>query len=80
MTNKMKEAAAKYVRESLFDENEVALIRAQTAMCMDMRYPIGTSVDGEIQDLLNDWGEENDMEPDWWCDDDELYEDIVTRI
>lgn len=70
--------AITYVREQL-GESRLAVIRAQVNICYEQRRPIETDYDDEVIDLLEEYGEENDLSEEWWSESIEL-EDIIARL
>lgn len=70
--------AITYVREQL-GESRLAVIRAQVTVCYEQRRPIETDYDDEVIDLLEEYGEENDLSEEWWSESIEL-EDIIARL
>lgn len=69
----LKEAMA-YVREQL-GEDRLAVVKAQATVCYDQRRPIDTDYNDEVHDLLEEYGQENDLPEGWWeseCEIDEV--------
>ncbi len=64
--------ALDYVREQL-DEDELVFYRAEVSRNLNHRIPANMGLDdGKIIDLLEEYGEDNDMPEGWW----EEYGDI----
>ena len=56
-----------YVREQL-GPDKVAVVKAQVNVCYEERGPIETDYGDEVYDLLEEWGEDNDMPEGWYLD------------
>ena len=55
-----------YVREQL-DEDELLIYKATVSKNLDHRMPATAGLDdGKIIDLLEEYGEDNDLPEDWW--------------
>lgn len=59
--------ALSYVREQL-GPDKVAVVKAQVNVCYEERGPIETDYDDEVYDLLEEWGEDNDLPEGWYLD------------
>lgn len=70
--------ALDYVREQM-DDDKLAVVRAQRNMNWVRRILVQTDYDDEIQDLLEEWGEERDLPEGWWANEADM-EDILEII
>lgn len=70
--------ALDYVREQM-DDDKLAVVRAQRNMNWVRRILVQTDYDDEIQDLLEEWGEEHDLPEGWWANEADM-EDILEII
>ena len=77
MTDDLK-SALDYVREQM-DDDKLAVVRAQRNMNWVRRILVQTDYDDEIQDLLEEWGEEHDLPEGWWANEADM-EDILEII
>ena len=60
------ENALDYVREQL-GEDELRVYKAQVSRNMNLRMPANMNLDdGKILDLLEEYGEDNDLPEGWW--------------
>lgn len=60
-------------------EDELAVVRGQRNVCWLNRYPMQTDYDDEIHDLLEEYGEDNELSEEWWseqCDFDDIIESL----
>lgn len=70
--------ALDYVREQM-DDYKLAVVRAQRNHNWVHRMLVQTDYDEEIQDLLEEWGEEHDLPEGWWANEADM-EDILMEV
>lgn len=72
--------AIRYVRENI-DRDDLAIVRAEANKCWNMHLvPTESTMDCEaITDLLEEYGQENDLDERWWEEYAEIDE-IIGRI
>ena len=77
---KMISKAVKYVRENM-DEDDMAILQAKMNKCYKMHLIPGENVMDcdRVIELLDEFGEENDLEERWWEDECDLDE-ILTKL
>lgn len=71
--------ALDYVRQEL-GIDKLAVVRSQRKTQWLCRQPITTDYDDDIYDLLNEWGEYQNLPAEWWDFDDVEFEDILESI
>lgn len=79
MTKKM-EAALKYVRENM-DEDDMTILKAEMNKCYKMHLVPNEDVMNcsNVIDLLEEYGQENDMPEGWWMSECEM-DDILLML
>ena len=70
--------ALDYVRREL-GIGALTVVRYQRNVNWLRRQPVTTDHDDEIQDLLEEWGEEHDLPEGWWANETDM-EDILEMI
>ena len=75
MESEVNKAVA-YVSNNM-DADELKVIKAQVNLAWETRQQITTSFDDEVEDLMEEYGEENDLPEGWWLNDCELDEVLI---
>lgn len=75
MESEINKAVA-YVSNNM-DADELKVIKAQVNLAWETRQQITTSYDDEVEDLMEEFGEENDLPEGWWLNDCELDEVLI---
>ena len=75
MESEVNKAVA-YVSNNM-DADELKVIKAQVNLAWETRQQITTSFDDEVEDLMEEFGEENDLPEGWWLNDCELDEVLI---
>lgn len=75
MESEINKAVA-YVSNNM-DADELKVIKAQVNLAWETRQQITTSFDDEVEDLMEEYGEENDLPEGWWLNDCELDEVLI---
>lgn len=75
MESEINKAVA-YVSNNM-DADELKVIKAQVNLAWETRQQITTSFDDEVEDLMEEFGEENDLPEGWWLNDCELDEVLI---
>ena len=68
--------AVAYVSNNM-DADKLQVIKAQVNLALETRQQITTSFDDEVEDLMEEYGEENDLPEGWWLNDCELDEVLI---
>lgn len=75
MEDEINKAVA-YVSNNM-DADVLKVIKAQVNLAWETRQQITTSYDDEVEDLMEEFGEENDLPEGWWLNDCELDEVLI---
>lgn len=75
MESEINKAVA-YVSNNM-DADELKVIKAQVNLAWETRQQITTSYDDEVEDLMEEFGEDNDLPEGWWLNDCELDEILI---
>ena len=75
------EMAVDYIRENM-DEDDLAIVRANVNLCYkDHLVPNDNVMDcSQVIDLLEEYGEENGLDEEWWDGDGHDISDILCKL